>query len=148
MEHLGLPDTPHARHFGLEDYFDIVHVTEDAPASLGPFRIECRPTRHHVPTTAFRIHAGGSSLGYSADTAFDPALIAWLAEADLIVHETNYGVHTPYERLAELPAELRARMRLIHYPDDFDRGASVIEALEPGRRYPMSSACPSGAASI
>jgi ribonuclease BN (tRNA processing enzyme) len=133
MEHLGVPGASDARGFGLEDYFDLIDL--DPGASLGPFRIECRPTIHHIPTTAFRIHAGGSTLGYSADTSFDASLIEWLSEADLVVHETNYGIHTPYERLAELPAELRAKMRLIHYPDDFDREASVIEPLAPGRRY-------------
>ncbi|HEY8427763.1 MAG TPA: hypothetical protein VIL20_05285, partial [Sandaracinaceae bacterium] len=95
--------------------------------------------RHHIPTTAFRIRAGGRTLGYSADTAFDPSLIAWLAEADLVVHETNYGIHTPYASLATLPAELRAKMRLIHYPDDFDLAASRIEPLVQGRRYAVET---------
>ena len=116
----------------LADYFDVRPLREDAAARVGPFRIECRRTIHHVPTTALRIEAGGRRLGYSADTAFDPGLIDWLAEADLVVHETNLGTHTPYERLAALPEPLRARMRLIHYPDDFDLGASVIEPLRQG----------------
>jgi len=123
------------REMSLEDYF--VHTALD-PAravTLGPFSIECRSTIHHIPTTALRIRAGGRCLGYSADTAFDPTLIAWLSEADLVIHETNYGVHTPYERLAELPAALRAKMRLIHYPDAFDLATSVIEPLTQGRRY-------------
>ena len=119
----------------LEDYFDVTPLAESRAVEVGPFKIECRPTRHHVPTTALRIRAAGRALGVSADTAFDPALIAWLAEADLVVHETNYGVHTPYAKLAALPAELRARMRLIHYPDDFDPAASAIEPLRQGRRY-------------
>jgi len=103
----------------------------------GPFSIECRKTIHHVPTTALRVRhaASGRTLGHSADTAFEPALIEWLARADLVVHETNYGVHTPYEKLAALPEDLRARMRLIHYPDDFDLAASVIEPLHQGRVY-------------
>ena len=89
-------------------------------------------------TATLRIEAGGRTLAYSADTAFDPSLIDWLAEgSDLVVHETNLGVHTPYEELAALPAELRAKMRLIHYPDAFDRDASVIEPLEQGRVYPV-----------
>lgn len=123
------------REMSLEDYF--VHTPLDPARAvpLGPFSIECRPTIHHIPTTALRIRAGGRCLGYSADTAFDPTLIAWLAEADLVIHETNHGVHTPYERLAELPAALRAKMRLIHYPDAFDLEASVIEPLTQGRRY-------------
>ena len=123
----------------LADYFDVTALDENAPLTFGPFEIECRRTIHHVPTTALRIRAGGRTLGYSADTCFDPELIAWLSPCDLIVHETNYGVHTPYADLAALPAPLRARMRLIHYPDQFDVTSSVIEALEQGRRYPVGA---------
>jgi ribonuclease BN (tRNA processing enzyme) len=119
----------------LADYFDLVPLDEARPVTIGPFTLECRLTIHHVPTTALRIRAGGRVLGYSADTAFDPSLIAWLAEADLVIHETNYGVHTPYEKLAALPADLRARMRLIHYPDEFDVAGSVIEPLVERRLY-------------
>jgi ribonuclease BN (tRNA processing enzyme) len=119
----------------LESYFDIHLLREDAIVSHGPFAIECRKTIHHIPTTALRVRAEGRTLGHSADTAFEPALIDWLAQADLIVHETNYGVHTPYEKLAALPQELRARMRLIHYPDDFAIESSVIEPLVQGRVY-------------
>jgi ribonuclease BN (tRNA processing enzyme) len=124
----------------LEDYFDIVPLSEDAAAECGPFRVECRKTIHHIPTTALRIHAGGATLGTSADTAFDEGLIDWLLAADLAIHETNYGVHTPYERLAALPAAARARMRLIHYPDEFDIAHSAIEPLIERRVY----ACPPG----
>jgi ribonuclease BN (tRNA processing enzyme) len=118
----------------FEDWFAWTEIAEDAPVVIGPFTIECRKTIHHIPTTAFRIRAGGRCLGYSADTAFDESLIAWLSAADLIVHETNLGVHTPYEKLAALPAELRARMRLIHYTDQFDTAKSVIEPLVEGKR--------------
>ncbi|WP_224243623.1 MBL fold metallo-hydrolase [Hyalangium gracile] len=126
-------EQPQPKHF--EDYFSHTPLSTESAVRFGPFSIECRRTYHHLPTTAFRIRAGGRCLGYSADTAFDEGLIAWLAEADLVVHETNYGVHTPYAKLAALPTELRARMRLIHYPDDFDLQASVIEPLAQGRRY-------------
>lgn len=119
---------------GLADYFTLSHLDEAAPLQVGPFAIECRRTIHHIPTTALRIRAGGRCLAYSADTAFDPSLIDWLAEGDLVIHETNLGVHTPYEKLAALPAELRARMRLIHYPDGFARDGLAIELLRQGQR--------------
>jgi ribonuclease BN (tRNA processing enzyme) len=119
----------------LESYFDVRLLKEDGAVECGPFSIECRKTIHHVPTTALRIAASGRTLGHSADTAFDPGLIEWLAEADLVVHETNYGVHTPYGKLAELPEPLRKKMRLIHYPDDFDLAQSAIEPLREGRIY-------------
>jgi ribonuclease BN (tRNA processing enzyme) len=122
------PPTP----MELHDYFDIKPMVEEGAVKVGPFEIECRRTIHHIPTAALRIRAGGRCLGYSADTAFDPSLLAWLEPADLIVHETNLGVHTPYEKLVALPAALRARMRLIHYTDQFDREQSVITALRQG----------------
>jgi ribonuclease BN (tRNA processing enzyme) len=119
----------------FEDFFELIPMSEDNPAQVGPFTIECRRTIHHIPTTALRVRAGGRTLGLSADTAFDPTLIDWLGEADLFLHETNHGVHTPYADLAGLPAEVRAKMRLIHYPDDFDLDSSVIEPLREGRVY-------------
>ena len=122
-------------HMSLGDYFRTTPLDESSPVTVGPFTIECRRTIHHIPTVAVRIRAAGRCLGYSADTAFDPSLIAWLDEADLIIHETNLGVHTPYERLAELPEPLRRKMRLIHYTDMFDTEASVIEPLQQGRLY-------------
>ena len=121
------------RQMALGDYFDSVVLSESEPTSVGPFTIHTRRTRHHVPTSALLVEAGGALLGYSSDTAFDPELIAFLEPADLIIHETNFGPgHTPYETLAALPHPLRARMRLIHYPDLFDPQASVIPALHEG----------------
>ena len=123
----------------LADYFELIDLDPLQPVSCGPFSIECRRTIHSVPTFAFRITAGNRVLGYGADTAYDPALIEWLADADLIVHEattlTHTGVHTPYEKLARLPQALRSRMRLTHYPDDFPIDSSVIEPLRQGRIY-------------
>jgi ribonuclease BN (tRNA processing enzyme) len=129
------PPTP--QHF--TDFFELIALDESWPVPCGPFSIECRRTIHGVPTFAFRITAGGRVLGYSADTAYDASLIDWLAPADLIVHEATTivrtGMHTPYEKLAALPESLRSKMRLTHYPDDFDVESSVIEPLRQGRRY-------------
>jgi len=119
----------------LDAYAEVTPMLPEQAVTVGPFTIESRLTIHHIPTTALRIRAGGRTLGLSADTAFDPSLIAWLSEADVVVHETNYGVHTPYAKLAALPSDVREKMRLIHYPDDFDRAASVIRPLEQGERY-------------
>jgi ribonuclease BN (tRNA processing enzyme) len=124
-------ETFHPKSF--EDYFDHLTLSWTEENRIGPFRIRTRRTRHHVPTTALLVEAGGRVLGYSADTAFDPDLIAFLEPAHLIIHETNHGPgHTPYSSLAALPEELRARMRLIHYPDQFDIEASYIRVLHEG----------------
>ena len=135
MEQLIVDDSLIPQPQAFDSYFALTPLSETEEVTIGPFAIACRKTIHHVPTTAFRIRAGGRCFGYSADTAFDPDLIAWLSEADLIVHETNYGIHTPYESLAALPAALRAKMRLIHFPDEFDAADSVIACLAQGVRY-------------
>lgn len=121
--------------FRLEDFFEVTLLDEARPVRVGPFELACRRTEHPIPTVALRIGAGRRSLGYSADTTWDPGLVDWLAESDLVIHETGEGIHTRYAHLAALPEELRARMRLVHYADDFDPAASELEALEQGRRY-------------
>ena len=123
----------------LTDYFELIDLDTSRPVSFGPFSIECRRTIHGVPTFALRINVGGRILGFSADTAYDPGLIEWLSAADLIIHEVtslvHTGVHTPYEKLAALPESVRSKMRLTHYPDDFDVASSIIEPLREGGRY-------------
>lgn len=123
----------------LADYADVhpLPAAAHAPYSLGALTVTWRPTVHHIPTSALRFAHGGASFGYSADTAYDPSLIAWLAEADLVVHETNLGVHTPLDRLAALDASLRERMRLIHYPDGHDLDASPVASAREGDRYDL-----------
>lgn len=134
------PDGPPIRH-QFADYFELIDLDEARPVACGPFAVECRRTIHPVPTTAFKVTAGGRTLGFSADSAFDPGLIDWLAPSDLIVHEAtsavHTGVHTPYENLAALPVELRSRMRLTHCPDDFDPGPGGIELLRQGGCYTL-----------
>ncbi len=116
----------------LADYFSLKPLSTQEATTFSPFTIEARWTKHHVPTTALRIRCGDACVGYSADTAFDPALIDWLAEADLVIHETNLGTHTPLSDLVALPAELRGRMRLVHYPDGLDLDGCGIAPLRQG----------------
>ncbi len=121
------------REMTFDSYFDHLPLCWGEDINVGPFRVSARRTIHHVPTSALMIEAGGRRLGYSSDTAFDPSLIEFLEPAHLIIHETNVGpAHTPYESLAALPAELRRRTRLIHYPDTFDTSSSVITPLREG----------------
>jgi ribonuclease BN (tRNA processing enzyme) len=135
MEVLVDPTTWRPVERGLADYFELVALDDERAVAEGPFAIECRRTRHHIPTYALRIRAAGRTLAMSADTTFDPALVAWLAEADLVLHETGPGIHTPYASLASLPVEVRRKLRLIHYPDELDLSGGAVEPLVQGRRY-------------
>lgn len=116
----------------LDDFFEVISLADAGVARVGPFEIECRRTRHHVPTTALRIRASGRCVAYSADTEFDPDLVDWLLHADLAIHEVGFGIHTPLERLSQLPPAARAKMRLAHFPDGLDLGAGGIAPLEQG----------------
>jgi ribonuclease BN (tRNA processing enzyme) len=135
MRQLKTPSgTTHA--LELDDYFDVHSLETGQPCAIGPLQVEIHPTVHHIPCYAVRVSCGGRRLSYSCDTAFDRTLLDWLADgSDVIVHETNLGMHTPYEALLALPADIRRRMRLIHYHDDFDVERSAIECLREGRVY-------------
>src|SRR4051794_26310196 len=63
----------------LDHFFDLVPLSTSGPVALGPFAIECRPTIHSIPTTAFRIAAGGRTPAFSAHTPLDPPPIGWPA---------------------------------------------------------------------
>jgi ribonuclease BN (tRNA processing enzyme) len=118
----------------FESFFDPCPVAEGEVVAFGPFAIEGRPTQHHIPTYAFKVRAAGKLLGVSGDTAFDQDLIAWLAPCDLIIHESNLGpAHTPYESLAALPKDLRARMRVTHLPDGFEPDGTLQPLLQGER---------------
>lgn len=129
LQHVGKPPVQRM----LEDFFDLIPLQPGDAVTLGPFVIDARPTIHSVPTIALRVQAEGRTLGYSADTVFDPELIAWLGDADLVIHEASGGfMHTAYDDLAALPEALRRKLRLIHYTDDFDPGRSTIKVLRQG----------------
>lgn len=97
----------------------------DYPHYFGAFRLHHRPT-HHVPNTfAYIFDFGGFTLGCSADTAFDLALIAWLAPCDLILHEVIWGhwstvesvrqLHSPLPDMLTLPPDFQRKTLLVHY---------------------------------
>ena len=135
MDTLMLPDHS-TQALTLEDYADVVPL-DPGKTTVGPLSIDWRPTVHHIPTSALKITAAGHTFGYSADTAFDPTLIEWLAASELFFHETNLGVHTPLASLVSLPEDVRDRMRLIHYPDFHDVDGSPIPCAREGDRYEL-----------
>ncbi len=131
-----LQTTGEVLELGLRDY---AHLAPLKPGTnrIGSFDLEWRRTIHHIPTSAIRVRSGAKTLGYSADTSFDRGLVDWLAETDMFFHETNYGVHTPLESLVALPQTLKAKMRLIHYPDDHDVTRSPISCAIEGERIEL-----------
>jgi hypothetical protein len=117
----------------LADYFELRILPKSDTAQIAGLAVQHRMGRHTVPTCGFRISDGTRTLGWSGDTAWDAGHVEWLAAADFIVHETSPApAHTPVEYLNALPAALRAKMGLVHMPDDFDRSSTTIRLLNDG----------------
>src|SRR5262249_36512108 len=121
------------------------------PATIGaPMRIQGAEfhffyTLHSIPTIGFECYFGGRSFAYSADTLYDPALIEGMHREgvigterrdallhfpwhhSLVVHEAGGPpIPTPVARLAELPDEVKRRLRVIHVAEtDLPEGAGL-----------------------
>ena len=117
----------------LEDYFDPRPLDPEGAVQIGGMDVRCRRTQHSIPTAGLLLRAATGTLGWSGDTQFEQAHIDWLAEADCIVHECGGGdTHTKWEELDALPAEIKARIRLIHRPDSAVDPGGVMRPLTEG----------------
>ncbi len=117
----------------LQDYFDMRILEPGAKSEVLGLTVQCRFTGHPIPTIGLLISDGQTTLGWSGDTPFEQEHIEWLSQADVIVHESGPApAHTPIEQLNALPKALRAKIRLIHLPDDFDASVTDIKLLEDG----------------
>ena len=119
----------------VDGFFDFIEVEPDAPYERGGTKISVRKNVHAVPTVGVKIERDGRSLGYSGDTVYDAELIeGFLQHADLILHEVgdrkNIGVHTDLEELEGLPEDVRAKLVLVHLPDN-----GVKTALRQAKDY-------------
>lgn len=117
----------------LRDYYDLRILTPKEESQVCGLSIKCRFTGHPVPTIGLLISDGSATIGWSGDTPYDEEHIKWLSGADLVVHESGPAPpHTPIEHLNALPDDLRAKMRLIHLPDEFDYSSTDIKPLREG----------------
>jgi CRP-like cAMP-binding protein/ribonuclease BN (tRNA processing enzyme) len=108
-------------------------VTIGAPLRIQGAEFRFKYTLHPIPTIGFECYFGGRSFAYSADTLYDPArieamhregliaterrdaLVTFPSHCSLVVHEAGVPpIHTPVARLAELPDEIKRRLRVIH----------------------------------
>ncbi|WP_412049720.1 MBL fold metallo-hydrolase [Hoeflea sp. Naph1] len=96
---------------------------------FGGFTVEHRMTNHLPRTIAYMFDFGNFKLGYSSDTGFDPSLIEWLDQADVVLHECRFGptdvlggdlklFHCSIEDLLTLPESFQRKTHLYHYADD------------------------------
>lgn len=124
----------------LEHFFVPCPMEPGSPVEIAGCRVDCRRTRHSVPTAGLLLADGDGCLGWSSDTEFDPEHIEWLDRADCIVHECGEGGnHTTYKQLRSLPASVQARLRLIHLPDGFEPPDAVLSPLREGELLAIRS---------
>ena len=130
-------ETGEPQYSTLEDYFKLSLLKPGIVNTVKGLKIQIRYTRHFIPCFGLKIAYGGRCLGYSSDTAFDPEHIAFLSDCDLIFHESNLGGHTPYEKLLELPIDIRKKMLVVHVHDDFDVKNGSIHCAREGAVYEL-----------
>jgi ribonuclease BN (tRNA processing enzyme) len=126
----------------FEDYFASVPLGFYQTNRVNNLQVEIRSVKHHIPTFGLKATFGGKSLGYSGDTFFDPKLIAFFQNCDMIIHECDMqkttphrGIHTDYNELVRLPESLKERIFLIHYPDTANQHDSDLKLLQEGHIY-------------
>ena len=119
------------------DYFNVVRPTwkTHQPRQIheldyNGIHLEIFRTKH-IPDTAPNWEASFISYGLfidghvfvSVDTRFDRELIDLYADrSDVMFHDVQFfpeGVHAPLEKLRELPPEVKQKMFLMHYSDDW-----------------------------
>lgn len=134
----------------LQDYFFILALREDDPEHAGfqllkRYRVEVFPTdhlsirqKHDWPSFGVQITdtKTGETVFYSGDTKFDyPTYSSMLHAAREAFHEVQLTdqpspVHTLLSQLRTIPPDVKKKIWLYHYGDDWDSGAYDEAARE------------------
>lgn len=141
----------------VQDAFRFVTVRERQDLTVGPFRLVPFAVNHPVPAFGYRVEAGGVTIAYTGDTDACPALLALMADADLVLadsafvegRDTREGIHLSGRRAAEAAVAAGGvqRLMLTHIPAWNDpevcraQAAEVwpgeVELAEAGRTYQL-----------
>ncbi|RPI26301.1 MAG: MBL fold metallo-hydrolase [Acidobacteria bacterium] len=143
------PDLEDIQETALEDYADFCELEEDRENQLiDGLKVAFRYNWHPTPTLGLKLISPHGTVGISGDTCYRPALLKrllergtlnagryqklagdWLWKSDVIYHEVERGeagAHTAEAELLALPADIRARIRLIHLADDFEESPLAL----------------------
>ena len=136
---------------GFVDFFDVIRPKwkthqprETFEVDHGSIHLELFRTMH-IPEQSVNWEESFISYGVfiderifiSGDTRFDPELIDLYKDAEVMFHDVQFfpgAVHAPLEDLRTLPKEIKEKMYLIHYADNwheqnFDGFAGWAEEL-------------------
>lgn len=135
----------------LRRTFEFRPVKIGAPTRINGSDVYFFYTLHSIPTIGFEAFYGGKSLAFSSDTLYDPARIHDICEQGVITEERRDSVlsfpwhhtvilheagvpplHTSTAVLAQLPADVKERLFLVHIASkDVPRGKG-LRAAEVG----------------
>jgi ribonuclease BN (tRNA processing enzyme) len=136
------------------DYFDVIRPQwktfqprEVHEAEVGPIRVELFRTKH-IPEQSKTWEASFVSYGVridgrvfvSGDTRFDPDLLRMYGDSEAFFHDVQFfpgAVHAPLSDLRALPDDVKSRMHLIHYADNWEAQdlGGLAGFAEQGLRY-------------
>ncbi|MCH5149572.1 MAG: MBL fold metallo-hydrolase [Spirochaetales bacterium] len=129
------------RSLNFEDYFEQIRpqLISETPrplyqAKIGNIDIKIFRTKH-MPDNALSWKDSFFSYGvviderilFPSDTRFDLDMITWLYNKypiEIIFHDCQFysgGVHASYDELKQLPAEIKSKMYLCHYGDNYEK---------------------------
>ena len=120
---------------GMQEEFDF--LSYDGPVEVGPFTVDPLEVVHPVAAYGLRVHADGTTLGYSGDTGPCDALVEVARDADLLLAEASFrgcddnppDLHLTGTDCGEAARRGGSRRLLItHVPPWFDPAEAVAEA--------------------
>jgi ribonuclease BN (tRNA processing enzyme) len=113
-------------------------TTELSSFQIDGIRITTTPVTHAVPTIGYRVELGNLSIGYSADTIYDPRFVNLSKNVDLMIHDAfctsemkdlaRFAKHTTAEEAGKVATEAGAgALALVHFlPAYENRGNELI----------------------
>lgn len=125
------------RFLNFGDFFNVVRPQWKAKSpreiyeiEFGGIKLDLFRTKH-IPSDANNWQDSFWSVGLfvddrifiSMDTRFDRELIETYAHAEVFFHDVQFfpgAVHAPLEDLKTLPADIKSRMHLMHYSDNWE----------------------------
>jgi len=126
-----------ARKLSFSDFFNVIRPTwkthsprEIFEVQVGDLKIEMFRTKH-IPEQSDSWETSFDSFGlfidgkvfFSGDTRFDPDLIDIYGErSEIMFHDVQFfpgAVHAPLSDLKTLPDEVKEKMHLVHYADNW-----------------------------
>lgn len=124
------------KNLSFTDYFDVIRPVwkthqprEIFEIDYGGIRLEIFRTKH-IPDLSSSWEDSHTSYGmmiddrvfFSGDTRFDKDLIDIYSDAEIMFHDVQFfpgGVHASLEELKTLPEDIKKKMHLVHYADNW-----------------------------